>query len=180
MAISPLGLDLSLTGTGWATPAGTGTLSPPAKVGNGVDRLRWIRDRVLELAWPLPDLVAIEGAAFGQARGTSRLHAQGELSGVVRVALHELGVPVVDVPPAVVKRTATGKGNAPKEAVLAAAIRRLGFEGHSPDAADARWILEAVGHRYTLPWRTALPVAHLAKLETAVGWPDLSGLRGAA
>jgi crossover junction endodeoxyribonuclease RuvC len=169
-----LALDLSLTGTGWATPDGTGTLSPPAKVGKGVERLVWLRDQVLVLAWPLPDLVAIEGAAFGQARGTSRLHAQGELSGVVRVALHELGVPIVDVPPAVVKRTATGKGNSPKEAVLAAAIRRLDFEGHSTDAADARWILEAVAHRYALEWRTPLPVAHLAKLETAVQWPELA------
>ena len=168
-----LALDLSLTGTGWATPEATGTLVPPAKVGKGVDRLRWIRDEVLVLAWPVPDLIAIEGAAFGQARGSSRLHALGELSGVVRVALHELGVPVVDVAPAVVKRLATGKGNAPKEAVLVAAVRRLSFEGHSPDAADARWILEAVAQHYGLPWRATLPAAHLVKLDASVQWPEL-------
>ena len=46
--------------------------------------------------------------------------------------------------PATLKRFATGKGNATKDATLAAAIRRFGFEGDDNNAADA-WLLRAMG-----------------------------------
>ncbi len=170
-----LALDLSLTSTGYALPGESGTLVPPKGASRGPGRLRWIQTQVMRLASGA-SLVVIEGAAFGGARGTSRLHAAGQLSGVIVLALHVAGIPVVELPPASLKRLATGRGNAPKGEVLAAAIRRLGYAGHSDDEADALWLLQAAAHMYGLPGAVELPKLHLEKLATAATWPELPGL----
>lgn len=132
-----LGLDLSLTSTGIAITGDT----PPWRIrpkSTGVRRLIEIRDAiVLNVEAYRPALVAVEGYAYGRPNGMAAL---GELGGVVRVALHESGARWCEVTPATVKKFATGKGNATKEAVLAAAIRRLGYTGTSTDEADALWL----------------------------------------
>jgi Holliday junction resolvasome RuvABC endonuclease subunit len=168
-----VGLDLSLTATGVAWPAGeTGTLTPTR---TGMARLADLRDRILAICDPgigvegVADLVAVEGYSFGSRH--SQAHALGELGGVVRLALWEAGVPFVDVAPALLKKYATGHGNAPKEQVLAAAIRRLGYQGHDHNQADAAWLravaLDAYGHP-----PTAMPEAHRQAL-AKVAWPEL-------
>lgn len=85
------------------------------------------------------DLVAIEGYAYARA---NQAHQIGELGGVVRHSLWDLGIPYFVVPPASVKTYATGKGNAGKDDVLTAAIRRGGelFSGSTNDEADAWWV----------------------------------------
>lgn len=148
------GLDLSLTATGVAGATldehgaswGVDTVASRKR---GVERLVELRNSILD-AVALADLVVIEGFAYGAARGASSLVSLGELGGVVRVALHEAGIPFVDVPPATVKKFATGKGNAPKDQVLVAAVKRTGgFEFASNDQADAFWLMamgcEALG-----------------------------------
>lgn len=163
-----LALDPSLRATGWAHSDGqSGVLSTPRAVGSGVERLAWIRDGVLDLAAGA-DLVLIEGYSFA-SRGRAVV-SLGELGGVLRLALHEAGLVVVEVAPAVRCRYATGKGNAPKEAVLAAAIRRLGYAGHKHDEADALWLLALARDRYDLPGRVDVPQAHRTALE-GVAWP---------
>ena len=139
-----LALDLSLTRTGWAThhsvlagPHATGTITPPKGMG-GVERLIWIRKSLTGLI-SLVELVVMEGYSYGVARGNA-LTQLGELGGVVRVLFHELGVPWVEVPPATLKKYATGKGNAGKAEVLVAAVRRLGYEGSDDNVADAMWL----------------------------------------
>jgi len=166
-------LDLSLRSTGWASSDGrSGTVPPPSDL-DDYERIRWLRDVILGLVEDA-HLVVVEGAAYGGARGTTRLHAAGELSGVVRLALLERGIAVAEVPPAVVKKVATGKGNAPKDQILAAAIRRLGYTGHSRDEADALWLLQAALHHLGLPGRVDLPKAHVSTLGTAVRWPEVA------
>lgn len=163
-----LALDPSLTATGWAHSDGrSGVLTPPPSVGRGVERLAWVRDAVLELAVGA-DVLLLEGYSFA-SRGRAVV-SLGELGGVLRLALHEAGRLVVEAPPAVRCRYATGKGNAPKEAVLAAAIRRLGYTGHSHDEADALWLLALVLDRYNLPGRVEVPQAHRTALD-GVDWP---------
>lgn len=160
-----LGLDLSLTSTGVASVDAddgvnqfTWTIRPRD---TGVARLRMIRDRVLaDVEVIAPDLVVIEGYAFGRV---NRAHKLGELGGVVRVALTEHGVRWVDLPPATLKKFAAGKGNADKGAVLAAAIRRLGYSGSSNDEADALFLAHA-GHVLLGRPLVDLPQAHLAAL----------------
>lgn len=145
-----LALDLSLTATGVADTDGTSlTLSSDHK---GPERLNDLRNQVDRLTHNQTtcrvDVVAIEGYAMGSAR-QSHSYAIGELGGVIRHRLWMHNVPYVEVPPALVKKYATGKGNAPKDDVFAAAIRRLGYGGNSKDEADALWlwalVLDALG-----------------------------------
>lgn len=108
----------------------------------GHERLRTILDWVNgHVGWPQRDvdLVAIEGYAYARA---NQAHQIGELGGLVRHRLWERGAPYIVVPPASVKTYATGKGNAGKDDVLTAAIRRGGalFTGSSNDEADAWWV----------------------------------------
>lgn len=129
-----LALDLSLTSTGYAAIDEVGTFTTRLR---GVDRLARLRDQVLQLAGSRTRLAAIEGYAFGRPQGMAAL---GELGGVIRVALAEEGIAIVDVPPSSLKKYATGKGNADKQLVLTEAVRRLGYAGSSNDEADALWL----------------------------------------
>ena len=114
-------------------------------------------------------IVVIEGYAF--ARGF-RAHHMGELGGVIRVMFYVLEVPWVVVAPAKLKMFATGKGNAPKEAVLTSATRRLGYEGHDHNIADAIWLRQMAENHYRLPGETDLPRSHTRALE-GVSWPTM-------
>lgn len=168
-AVTVLALDLSLTRTGWASPGRCGVLVPPKGCDRGLPQLAWIRDQVLEHAAEA-GVVVIEGLAFG-AQGRAVLDLAG-LGAVVRLALLEAGLLFADVPPSVLKKFATGKGNAPKEAMLAAAIRRLDYAGHDGNEADALWLLQACLTHYGLPGAVALPQVQRDAL-AVVPWPSL-------
>lgn len=176
-----VGLDLSLTATGVATEAGVEVLATKLR---GCERLAWLRDAVLGFAdpgssahlqrrpdalFPVADLVVVEGYAYGRA---NQAHQAGELGGVIRLALHEAAIPFVIVPPSSLKKLATGNGGAKKEAVLAAAIRRLGYQGDDHNESDAMWLREAALQHYGRSTVT-LPAAHLAVL-AKVDWPALT------
>lgn len=134
-----LALDLSLVSTGVATEHGTSRIKSKLK---GVERLIEIREALREiLATNRPDVVFVEGYAMG-AKG--RVFDIGELGGVVKVLLADLSIPCEVVPPASLKKWATGKGNANKDTMLETAIRKFGFEGHGNDEADA-WLLYKYG-----------------------------------
>jgi len=148
-SVNVLALDLSLNSTGYAywNPDGSwnlGTIDPKGRTGER--RLSFIRDRVLGWAEVTGGLVAIEGYAYARA---NQAHQIGELGGVVRLALHDAGVEFIEVAPSSVKKYATGKGNANKNAMLVAAGKRLGYGGDSNDEADAAWlcalVLDALG-----------------------------------
>lgn len=159
--MNPLALDLSLTASGFASPRGSGVLSPPKDCNRGVERLAWIRESVLSLA-VLSDVVVIEGYAYARA---NQAHQIGELGGVIRLGLHDHGIPFVEIPPSTLKKLATGRGNSGKEAVLAEAIRRLGYQGSDNNEADALWLLQVALHALDLPGAVDLPKAHLAALD---------------
>jgi crossover junction endodeoxyribonuclease RuvC len=156
-----MGVDLSLTGTGIALPDGDTMLLNPGKR-RGMERLAWIRNAILG-PWHEyePAIVAIEGYSYGSH---SAAYDLGELGGVVRLTLWEAGIVYVDVPPAVAKGYATGKGNANKNEMLVAAAKRLGYEGTSNDEADALWCRAAVLAVRGEPV-VAMPQAHNRHLE---------------
>lgn len=130
-----LALDLSLTSTGVAHGGGTSRITPKCR---GVERLAEIRDAVKDLTLSIsPDVVAIEGYAYARA---NQAHQMGELGGVIRLLLYDMGIKYREVPPASLKKWATGRGNADKETMLETAIRKHGFQGHGNDEADA-WLL---------------------------------------
>lgn len=160
-----VGLDLSLTSTGIAFD---GVVDRFVTKARGMERLDDISSAILDRVGTMSTVV-IEGYSFGTSRQQSHAHALGELGGVVRWRLWQAHIPFVDVPPAVLKKYATGKGNARKEEMLAAAIRRLDYDGASNDEADALWLyamgMDAMGSPIA-----SVPVTHreaLAKIE----WP---------
>lgn len=164
-----LGLDLSLTRTGWASSAVTwGVLVPFKGFEHGVPRLDWIMRRVLELAAGV-DLVVVEGYSFGSNMAGAR--AIAELGGLVRWALWRKQVQVVEVPPSNLKKYAAGKGNAGKEEVLAAAIRRLEYSGHDNNEADALWLWQMAADQYGFG-AGVVPQSHREGL-VKVKWPEL-------
>jgi crossover junction endodeoxyribonuclease RuvC len=147
-----LALDLSLLATGWAVNGDEGQLSGVYGAGDlvGWPRLASLRDDTLQLAdYYAPDLVIIEAVFLGMKGGTA-LELAG-LGQIVRLALHEAGLAFVDVAPSTLKKFATGKGNALKPDMVAAATYHLGFTGSDHNEADALWLLHAGLAHYRLP-----------------------------
>ena len=183
------GLDLSLTSTGvalaqidwvgstsvtrpWATRVrSTGTAG--ASLADRWGRLDGLVQEVIErlYASTIPDLVVVEGPSYGQARQGGQ-HDRAGLWWLLMQELHLRHIPAVEVPPACRAKYATGRGNAAKDEVLAAVIRRYpGFEIAGNDVADAV-ILAAMGCR-ALGWPIeSLPIPHLTAMEK-VRWPGL-------
>lgn len=117
------------------------------------------------------DIAIIEGLAMAHHNaGTTMLNGLWWLT-VHR--LYSLGIPVVAVAPKSLKKYATGAGNAPKEAMVAAAIRRLPHvdTGDQPDRVDALW-LAAMGADHLGAPLVDLPQTHRAALD-GVQWPTM-------
>ncbi len=164
MSTVVVGLDLSLTATGvgvvTAIMRNAETIRRPQY--RGTERLRSIRDAVINRVDGIrPALVVVEGYAHGR---TNQAHQLGELGGVVRVALDELGQRWCELPPSSLKKYATGKGNADKAAVLTEAVRRLGYAGSSNDEADALW-LACAGHHLLGHPVVDVPKTHAVALD---------------
>jgi Holliday junction resolvasome RuvABC endonuclease subunit len=153
-----LGLDLSLTSTGFSHGGGTGIISSNAK---GAERLYELKKHLEDLLRQFkPEIVAIEGYSFGSRN--SQAHSIGEWGGVVRVTLWELAYGFIEIPPTCRAKFATGRGNASKSEVMSSISARTGiiWSGKGcEDRCDA-WILEEMT---------------LAKYgESKFEWPDLN------
>ena len=160
-----LGLDLSLNATGYAEKAGTGLIHAP-KGETGITRIDSIAHGVQARAEG-KDLVIMESHAFSARQQYA--HEIGELFGVVKWLLHNDGHVVIEVPPARLKKFATGVGNAGKDEVLASAIRALGFLGSNNNEADA-WVLYQMGVHWYRGNLDEIPMYRGEVLE-AIDWP---------
>ena len=130
-----LGLDLSLVSTGVAHVDETLSTIKTKKL-RGVERLSFIELKLIPCIGKA-DLVAIEGYSYG-SRGRS-IFDIGELGGIVRLACWKASTPFIEIPPAVVKKRATGYGNSTKDEVMKAALN-AGAKPVNSDEADAFWI----------------------------------------
>jgi Holliday junction resolvasome RuvABC endonuclease subunit len=161
---SVVGLDLSLTATGIAYPDGTAATLHTG-TWRGMPRLGLIWDRVAQVlnsTDPSPDLVVIEGYSYAsQGRAVVSM---GELGGLVRYMLWRNGWRYIEVAPGTLKKYATGKGSASKNAMLIAARDRLGYTGEDNDQADALW-LRAAGHEVLGDPVVDMPKANRAALD---------------
>lgn len=134
-----LALDLG-TSTGWAmrtpdglTISGTQSFKPGRYDGGGVRYLRFTR-------W-LDEIgrVGIGYIWFEEVRrhkGTDAAHVYGGLMATLTAWAELRGIPYEGVPVGTIKRHATGKGNANKEAMIASAKAR-GFNPKDDNEADA-------------------------------------------
>jgi crossover junction endodeoxyribonuclease RuvC len=147
-----VGLDLSLTGTGVAhiDDGGMHTtlITSKGKLADSLQmrasRLAVIKERIANLI-PERALVIIEQPAYSQTGGSHH-----DRSGLWWLVVDYLAAfnQVVEVAPGTLKKFATGKGNAGKDEMLAAAIRRYPeAEVTNNNVADAVH-LAAMGARY--------------------------------
>jgi len=95
----------------------------------------------------LLDLAKPDQVVFEEVRrhkGVDAAHCYGAIVGHLMAMCEERGIPYTTVRVSDVKKTATGKGNADKEKILAAAREKWPeHEFRSSDEADARFIVEA-------------------------------------
>lgn len=177
-----VGVDLSLTATGVAAAVGgtakvrtvTSTPTEDTIAARSI-RLRAVAGALFNLARDA-DLVVIERPAFLSKTGAA--HDRSGLWWLLVARLTGAGVPVAEVSPNTIKKYATGKGTADKDAVLAAVVRRYpDVEVNTNNEADAL-ILAALGARHVgEPLEATLPADRLAAL-SAVKWPPLRGVTG--
>jgi len=159
-----LALDLSLTATGHCSSDGAiGTIIPKTK---GTARIVFIVDEVLdEVHRSKPKLIIMEDIPFG-----GRNNAAGPLAmlhGALRYMLHDRGCPFVTVPPASLKKYATGKGNATKPDMRMALFQRHGLDLRDDNQVDAWWLMHMALDHLGEPI-IVLPKTHrdaLAKVE---------------
>ncbi len=141
-----LALDLGTT-TGWAMrsasgliTSGTASFKPGRFDGGGMRYLRFSR-------WL--DEIGIDGLAgiwFEEVRrhaGTDAAHVYGGLMATLTAWAEIRGIPYAGVPVGTIKKHATGKGNANKDAMIAAAVAR-GFNPKDDNEADALALLHWV------------------------------------
>jgi hypothetical protein len=148
-----LALDLGTT-TGWAIrgfdgliTSGTASFKPGRYDGGGMRYLRftnWLTE-IDRLSGPL------EAIYFEEVRrhaGTDASHVFGGLMASLTSWAELRGIPYQGVPVGTIKKHATGKGNAPKQAMIAAA-RARGFSPADDNEADAiailHWAIETQG-----------------------------------
>jgi crossover junction endodeoxyribonuclease RuvC len=169
-----VGLDLSLTSTGLArtSPVSDHAFAEVLTVkssGTKADtweqrhmRLHRLVDAI-DCKIPRRSLVMLEAPAYSRTTGSQ--HDRSGLWWMVYAAVVAGGMTVVPIGPTVRAKYATGKGNASKDAVLAAAVRRypdIDISGN--DIADAV-ILMAIGCRLLGKPIDDMPATHRAALD---------------
>lgn len=164
---SVLGVDPSLTTSGVAGDGWADRLVPPRRL-DGLLRLRWLRDAVVARTSDDTALVVVEGLAHSRTTGKA-----AERAGLWHPVVERLdadGRAWAQVPPTARAKYATGEGNAPKDALLAAVVRRFpDVDVTGNDHADA-FVLAAMGLDHLGHPPVVMPAAHRASLE-AVVWP---------
>jgi len=143
-----LALDVA-THCGWATlsdgiiVSGTWDLSIRRDESGGMRLMRFhgklkeIRDALKGI-----DIIVYEAARHGAPKMQGALVVQAELQGVLKLWAESINVPYRGYSPSEIKKFATGKGNANKEAMLKAAREKLNLPTVDDNEADARWLLE--------------------------------------
>ena len=148
-----LALDLGTT-AGWALrshdgliTSGTASFRPGRYDGGGMRYLRFT-NWLTELDRLSGPIAAIWFEEVRRHAGTDAAHVYGGLMASLTIWGELRGIPYEGVPVGTIKRHATGKGNAPKQAMIDAA-RAKGFSPEDDNEADAiailLWALDARG-----------------------------------
>lgn len=169
-----VGVDPSLTATGVATGDGATTVATAAAGKQlsaraaRIARIVQLLEVAIELAQPLPAgpvLVVVEGPSFGQLRQAGE-HQRAGLWWAIAASLLAAGHQVVEVPPATLKKAATGKGNATKADMRVAWLQRAGEDLRDDNQVDAQWLRQVGLHLVSDAAAIPLPAPQRAAIES--------------
>jgi len=140
-----VGLDLSLAGTGLVVLNQDSEIIEQKLISTKPNKEDYQHTEkrlltILEEIKFIPNIVKlkklnIEGLAFG-ARGQSMLELAA-LHYFIRIYMYQHSVPYEIVPPTVLKKHITGKGNCKKELMLLKIFKKYGIEFEDNNIADA-------------------------------------------
>lgn len=158
-----VGLDLSMTATGIAWCDGTTYTVKTKQTGD----LRLL-DIIDEISRAVDGrglaLVVIEDLpTHAKSAGIT-----GMVQGAARAYLLRRSVPYVTVPPATLKKFATGRGNCGKPEMAVALFKRFDRELPDDNQVDALW-LRAAGHQLLGAPLVELPAVQVAALDKLAG-----------
>lgn len=134
-----------LRGDGTRIQSGTWDLSPRRHEGGGMRYLR-VRDHLVEMLAQF----RVERLAYEEVRrhaGTDAAHVYGGIVAMIAAVCEERAVPYVGAPVGTVKKLATGKGNADKDAMVSAAKALFGCMPGDDNEADALFVALAATRR---------------------------------
>lgn len=143
-----LGLDISLSATGWALVEPSGHLLAMGTIKSKPDADRFARfDRILQtlkhvVSFKLLQLVVIEGYSFNSF---GKVFDIAELSGIIKYELWKNKIHFIEVPPNTLKKFVTGKGNSDKNIMMQKAYKQWGIEFTDDNVCDA-FYLAKYGH----------------------------------
>jgi crossover junction endodeoxyribonuclease RuvC len=159
-----LGLDLSLTSTGYCVEEKTGVIALKLK---GAERLSRVSDEIIKIIKTNAiDVAIIEGYSF--ASRNSQAHSIGEMGGAVRMKLWEMNIPYVEVPPTCRAKT---------EVISAISAKTgLTFLGAGADDECDAWILRQMGLAYIGESKESWTKEQLEAL-IKVDWSPIEGMR---
>jgi crossover junction endodeoxyribonuclease RuvC len=172
MEIVGVGLDLSLTGTGFCLKSGNvlnveTIKTKPKDFPNKIERVKHIVTEVTKRIPSDVSLVCVENyfvpanrAQIGAAMGLI------ELGWSVRLALYQLKIPFYVVVPQHLKKFGTGKGNCPKSIVIREVFKKWGFDAKDDNQADA-CVLANIAYEIA-QWNENLPAYQLETIEKIV------------
>lgn len=135
-----LGLDISLSATGWALIQlnghllAMGTIKSKPMV-NRFDRFTHILKNIKAVGnFGSLSLVVIEGYSFNSF---GKVFDIAELSGIIKFELFKSSIKFVEVPPNTLKKFVTGKGNSDKNIMMQKAYKQWGIEFADDNVCDA-------------------------------------------
>lgn len=183
-----LGLDLSLRSTGyvlldedqvvWHGVVGSETLRETERLQMFDD---WIRNTIVETQSlgmgrkPAFDHVGIEGYSYGSPQGKTHAFAIGELGGVVKLAIHQAGIPIHVIASGTWKKVLCGNGSLDKKNAAVEIYKRYGVEYRSQDTLDA-WAVAMCLRRQLLGLDKPEPKSRKRKVSASM--PLLEGAVG--
>ncbi len=171
-----VGLDLSIAATGITRGGGmpeTIKTEPGDVIEARIDRIVVaIWERLIDRSPYTPDcrfadLVVIEEVPPIRAHSIAPL---AMLHGALRLELYRFGIPFVLVPPATLKKYATGKGTAKKPDMRMALYKRTNLDLDDDNQVDAWW-LRAMAVDHYRGEGPNMPKANREALEK-IAWPE--------
>lgn len=134
-----LAIDQSLTNTGyWYDENKNGNIiTSNSDLITQTQKISFIKNQIVSICNNLnPDFIIIEGYSYG-SRNTKFTFTAGELGGAIKLWCYENNLKLEIVPPTIIKKFITGKGNSKKNQMLLNIYKKYGIEIKDDNIADA-------------------------------------------